>query len=206
VVRLLTHAAVVEKIAYVLANPVAAGLVRHAREWPGAKVSVGEIGRGELRANRPSAYLDPSNPQWPAEATLPIALPPSVDPDSAARFLGEVGAELERQEAEAQADAQRRGHRFLGALRACDVSPYDRATSFEALRNRNPTFSVGREQGGAWRTAVAAVRAFRASYRAAIERWRAGIRDAVFPTGTWWMKAFHGVRVSDAMLAVGEGA
>lgn len=50
VVRLLTHAAVVEKIAYTLANPVAAGLVRHAREWPGAKVSPSEIGRGEQRA------------------------------------------------------------------------------------------------------------------------------------------------------------
>src|SRR3954467_9867026 len=64
VVRLLTHAAVVEKIAYVLVNPVAAGLVRHAREWPGAKVHVGEIGCGVLHAVRPSAYLDPENPQW----------------------------------------------------------------------------------------------------------------------------------------------
>jgi len=102
VVRLLTQGAVVEKIAYVLANPVAAGLVRHASEWPGAKMSAGEIGRGELRANRPSAYLDPSNPQWPEQATLPIALPPTVQPDSAARFLAEVGAELKRQEAQAQ--------------------------------------------------------------------------------------------------------
>jgi len=202
VVRLLTQAAVVEKIAYVLANPVAAGLVRHAREWPGAKVNAREIGRGELRANRPSAYLDPSNPQWPEEATLPIALPSSVAPDSAARFLGEVGAELERQEAQAQAAAQRRGHRFLGAARACEVSPYDRATSFEALRDRNPTFAVGREQGGVWQAAAAAVRSFRASYRGAMERWRNGIRDAVFPAGTWWMRAFHGASVSEAMLAV----
>src|SRR6185437_5455657 len=46
VVQILTPAAVVEKIAYVLANPVSAGLVRHAREWPGAKVDVSEIGRG----------------------------------------------------------------------------------------------------------------------------------------------------------------
>jgi REP element-mobilizing transposase RayT len=204
VVRLLTHAAVVEKIAYVLANPVAAGLVRRAHEWPGAKVNVGEIGRGELRANRPSAYLDPSNQQWPEEATLPIALPPSVDAGSAARFLEDVGAELERQEAEAQAELQRRGHRFLGAARARDVSPYHRATSFEAQRNRNPTFSVGRGQGGAWQTAAAAVRAFRASYRAALARWRAGIRDAVFPVGTWWMKAFHRACVGDAMLVARE--
>lgn len=131
----------------------------------------------------------------PGRADTPIALPPSVDPESAARFLGEVGAELERQEAEAQAEAQRRGHRFLGAARASEVSPYDRATSFEALRDRNPTFAVGREQGGAWKAAAAAVRAFCASYRAAMARWHAGIRDAVFPAGTWWMRAFHGASV-----------
>src|SRR5690348_16111570 len=56
VVQLHSRAAVVEKIAYVLANPVAAGLVPYAREWPGARVTVDELGRGELRAKRPVAY------------------------------------------------------------------------------------------------------------------------------------------------------
>jgi len=202
VVRLLTHAAVVEKIAYTLANPVAAGLVRRAREWRGAKVSTSQIGGGELRAKRPSAYFDPSNPQWPAEATLPIALPPSVDPDSTAHFHGELDIELKRQEAEAQTEVQRRGYRFLGAERASQVSPYERATSFESLRDRNPTFAVGREQGSARRNAGTAVRAFRASYRAAIKRWRAGIRDTVFPAGTWWMRVFHGASIIEVRLAV----
>ena len=201
VVRLLTHAAVVEKIAYTLANPVAAGLVRHAHEWRGAKVSPSEIGRGELRAKRPLAYFDPMNPQWPEEATLPIALPPSVAPDSTEGFQGEVGVELRRQEAAAQAEVQRRGYQFLGAERASQVSPFDRTTSVEVLRDRNPTFAVGREQGSAWRNAAMAVRAFRASYRAAIERWRAGLRDAVFPVGTWWMRVFHGAIINEVRLA-----
>jgi putative transposase len=36
---LLTEQTVIEKIAYVMANPVQAGLVRRAREWPGITVS-----------------------------------------------------------------------------------------------------------------------------------------------------------------------
>jgi putative transposase len=200
-VRLLTHVAVVEKIAYVLANPVAAGLVRHAREWPGAKVDVEQLGRGELHAARPPAYLDPDNPQWPEDTTLPLALPPAIEQDGADGFRHEVGAELERQEAQARAEVERQGFRFLGAERASQVSPYERATSFEALRERNPTFAVGREQGDAWRTAAAAVRAFRASYRAALDRWCAGVRSALFPAGTWWMRTFHGVSVNDVMPA-----
>ncbi|WP_437682233.1 transposase [Sorangium sp. So ce131] len=202
VVRLLTRAAVVEKIAYVLANPVAAGLVWHAREWPGAKVDVSEIGRGVLHAARPSAYLNPANPQWPAEVTLPLALPPTIGEDGAEGFRRAVAAELDRHEAQAHAEVRRQGIRCLGAERAGKVSPYERATSFETLRDRNPTFAVGREQGDAWRVAAAAVRAFRASYRVALKRWCEGVRSAVFPTGTWWMRTFHGASVSDVVLTV----
>ncbi len=60
----------------------------------GRRWSAREIGRGELRANRPLGVSRPSNPRWPEQATLPVALPPSVDPGSAGRFLAEVGAEL----------------------------------------------------------------------------------------------------------------
>ena len=43
-VALLTPQDVVEKTAYVLANPVAAGLVRHGRDWPGLWSSPDQIG------------------------------------------------------------------------------------------------------------------------------------------------------------------
>ncbi|KYG10552.1 transposase [Sorangium cellulosum] len=201
VVRLLTRAAVVEKIAYILVNPVAAGLVRHAREWPGAKVDMDALGRGVLHAARPSVYLDPENPQWPEEMTLSLLLPPVIEQDGAEAFRQEVAAELARQEAQAHAELLRQGRRFLGVERVSEVSPYARATSFEALRECNPTFAVGREQGDAWRIAGAAVRAFRASYRAALERWRAGVRSVAFPVGTWWMRVFHGAMVQDVVVS-----
>jgi len=202
VVQILTPAAVVEKIAYVLANPVSAGLVRHAREWPGAKVDVSEIGRGVLCAKRPTVYLDPKNPKWPEQATLPLTLPPGIPPDRAEYFRRDIAAELERQEAQAHTEVLRQGRRFLGAQRALMVSPYDRATSYEALRGRNPTFAAGRGQVGAWRAAATAVRVFRASYRAALERWCAGVRGIRFPVGTWWMRVFHGAHMNDVALAV----
>ncbi|WP_437962109.1 transposase [Sorangium sp. So ce119] len=200
VVRLLTRAAVVEKTAYVLANPVAAGLVPHASEWPGAKVDVGELGRGVLHAARPSAYLDPDNPQWPKSVTLSLALPPVYEQAGAESFRCEVAAELGRLEAQIHAEARRQGLRFVGVKRVSAISPYERATSSEALRDRNPTFAVGRQQGRAWRIAAAAVRTFRTSYRAALERWRAGVRTAVFPAGTWWMCTFHSASVNDVVL------
>ena len=99
VVRLETRESVVEKIAYVLANPVAAGLVGNACEWPGAKVLVDELGRGALRAVRPEVYFNPMNPDWPEEASLALTLPPGVDEHDpkGVGFRHEVAAELARQ-------------------------------------------------------------------------------------------------------------
>ncbi|WP_437732363.1 transposase [Sorangium sp. So ce1335] len=202
VVRLMTRAAVVEKISYTLANPVGAGLVRHAREWPGAKVLVRELGRGVLRAKRPDVYFDPSNPAWPEEAAIALTLPPAVADDDAGAFRREVAVELERQEAEAHASMHCKGLRFLGPDRVRRISPDERATSLEPPRGFNPTFAVGRGHADARKIAAAAVRAFRAAYREALEQWRAGLRTAVFPAETWWMRVFHGASVREPVLVV----
>jgi REP element-mobilizing transposase RayT len=196
VVRLETEAAIVEAIAYVLANPVNAGLVRRAHEWPGAKTLVSQIGQGMLQARRPDVYLKPKN--WPEEATLTIALPPGIEPSRAQAFRLQIDAELAHLEAHAHAEMARQGRRFLGAWRAAAVPPTDRATTPELAIDRNPRFAVGHGQGDAYRRAVAALRAFHASYRTALDRWRAGLRDAVFPPGTWWMCVFHRAVVSNA--------
>ena len=195
VVRLETEAATVEKIAYVLANPVAAGLVRRAHEWPGAKVLAREIGRGTLRGRRPDVYVDPDN--WPELASLPIALPPGIGPERGDSFRRQVATEVARLETQAKAETKEKRRSVLGAARASAVSPTERATTVEPKVDRNPRFAVGRNQDDAWQRAVAALRAFHMSYRSAMERWRAGIRDVVFPPGTWWMRVFHGVQVAD---------
>lgn len=200
VVRLLTREAVIQEIAYTIANPVAAGLVRHAHEWPGAKVLVTELGRGVLRAKRPDVYFDATNPEWPDEAVLPIALPPDINEVEAEHFRRAVAAELAREEAAARARV--RPESILGPQRAACESPCARATSFEPLRKRNPTFAVGRGNAIARNIAAVGVRSFRAAYRVALEQWRAGVRDVVFPAGTWLMKVFHAANVDDLVLTI----
>jgi putative transposase len=87
------------------------------------------------------------------------------------------------------------GLRELGSERIRRVSPYRRAKSFEPIRGRNPTFAVGRGQRQAFFAAVADLRAFRRAYRDALERWRAGLRQTVFPLGTWAMRCMHAAPV-----------
>jgi REP element-mobilizing transposase RayT len=194
VVRLLTEQAVIEKLAYVMANPVQAGLVRHARDWPGITVLPHELGRRRWTTKRPQAYFNRKNRQWPDTVELTLTLPPRLVRRYDAQAIREaVQVELERQERLAQHDIKKRGWRVLGAERIRRLSPNRRATSFEPLRKRNPTFAVGRGQKKVFFEAVAELRAFRQAYRQALEQWRAGLRGVAFPQGTWCMYRVHGV-------------
>jgi REP element-mobilizing transposase RayT len=205
VVRLETPAAVVEKIAYVLANPVTARLVRGAHQWPGAKVLAREIGSGEIGADRPRVYLNPENPSWPERATLPVTLPPGLDPDAVAGFHRQVAAAIARVEQRVELEMRAQGRSFPNARDLCTVPPLTRPKSVEPSVDRNPTFAPGRNQIDAGHEAVSALRTFRSLYRQALTRWRDLERDVVFPAGTWWMRVFHGAVVQSATLRAPTG-
>jgi REP element-mobilizing transposase RayT len=196
VVRLLTERAVIEKMAYVLANPVKAGLVQRAAHWPGVTVLPQELGRRTWKVKRPDFFFDADNPNWPDEVELMLTTPPTLRGlFTDAQIRDAVALELTHQERLAQAEVKKKGWRVLGSERIRRVSPYRRAKSFEPIRGRNPTFAVGRGQRKAFFAAVAELRAFRRAYRDALERWRAGLRQTVFPAGTWAMRCMHAAPV-----------
>ncbi len=159
----------------------------------GATVLPHELGRRVWTAARPKAYFRAKNARWSDTIELTLTLPPSLEQSYTAEQLREaVEQELERQERMAHGEIQKRGWRILGADRIRRLSPYRRATSFELLRDRNPTFAVGRGQKRMFFQAAAELRAFRCAYREALERWRAGLRSVVFPQGTWCMCRVYG--------------
>ena len=202
VVRLLTTEAIIEKIAYCMANPVAAGLVRDARDWPGLTTRPEELGRAVLTASRPTVFFDPQNPQWPEQATVALTMPPSlVDQMTLEEFQRRVTEELELQEREARQQVMEEGRGFMGAERCRRSSPYGRARSYEELRDTNPTFAVGRGNREELFAAVVEVHEFQCAYRDAMLKWRAGVRDVAFPRGTWWMRRLHAAAVEPITLA-----
>ena len=64
------------------------------------------------------------------------------------------------------------------------------------LRDRNPTFAVGRGQRQAFFEAVKRLRHFRQAYHHAREVWLQGLRDVIFPHGTWAMQWLHHATVA----------
>jgi len=197
VVELRTPQAVVEKTAYVMANPVDVGAVYDAKHWPGIVTKLRELGKGKLTAKLPDVYFDKENEQWPETATLKLEMPRVLE-EHYDDPIDVVEQEYERLVQAARKKMKDEGRSFMGVDRILKLSPYKRAKSWEDLRSLNPTFAVGKGQHEARKEAIAAVKSFRKAYRDALDKWKARIRDVKFPMGTWWMIVFHNAVVSDS--------
>ena len=193
-VHLKNSFAVVERAAYVAANPVAAGAVRCFNQWPGLCVAPQDLGRRSWTVKRPDYFFH--SERWPATATLRLQVPRTDFTDHQLREA--VAQEAERLQEQARIRMRESGRRFMGPQAVLQAAPEKRATAPEPRVSRNPSFAVGRHRPGAYRRAVQELRAFRDAYTAALCIWRDGDRDVEFPAGTVQMVLVHAARAAPA--------
>lgn len=203
VVELRTPDAVVQESAYSIVNPVEAGLVQSAKDWPGVTTRPSDIGTAVWRIERPSQYFSADDDKWPPVVELRLTIPPAARQLEVTdeQFRALVADEVAQQEKAARERVRERGWAFLGVDRCRKLSPFRRARSSEPIRDRNPTFAVGRGNRDAFVEAVARLRAFRRAYRQRLDAWRAGDRSTPFPAGTWLMRHRHRVAVEPPAAA-----
>ena len=190
-VRLVSPADLVEKAAYVLANPVEAGLVASGSAWPGLWSAPDRVGGEAFVVERPKHFFDPKG-GLPDRVTLQLTVPPGFDRE---RFRSELEQALERREAQARSRYKgRRG--FLGVARVLAQKPFARPASGEPRRGLNPRLAA-RDR---WKRIEALGRLveFLRSYRQAWTARRTGIPDALFPHGTYLLRVLHDVRCAGA--------
>jgi REP element-mobilizing transposase RayT len=179
---------VVAKMAYVLANPVAAGLVRHGEEWPGLWSRPETIGAAPLRVSRPKTFFSPTG-YMPEVAELQLTLPPGfVDVDE---LRARVAEELATLEDKAARDLKTEGRAFLGAAKVLGQKPTARPGPGEPRRKLSPRVA-GRDR---WKRIEALSRLveFLSSYREAWRARREGKKGFLFPAGTYLLRIAHGV-------------
>lgn len=185
---LLDGAAVVQKVAYALANPVAAGLVKYGHQWPGARTGLAEVGgvKEAEAVERPATrYFEAS--RLPEAATLEYHVPPECAGLGAAGFQAAVQkAEFEAEEAARRA-RKAAGKGFVGVEGLARMSWKRRAESEEAWGRRNARPKVLGSDAGAREEALRRVALFEAAYAVALAAFREGEREVAFPAGTWAM-------------------
>jgi REP element-mobilizing transposase RayT len=188
-VKLASPRDILAKSAYVLANPVAAGLVRRGRLWPGLWSAPDQVGASELEFRRPDHFFR-SGSVMPARAKLALVAPPGFASD--AEFGGALATALAALE-DAAAD---RVSAFLGVSRVLAQQPTAGPLPDEPRRGLNPRVAC-RDK---WRRIEALERLaeFLREYREAWKAWRTGAAGVVFPAGTYQVRIIHGVTCAPA--------
>jgi putative transposase len=176
---------VISKAAYVLANPVAAGLVRSGREWPGVWLAPGAP---KLTASRPKVFFNAAG-YLPESVDLELTTPACFASDREFQDrLWPVVSELEEQ---SRRRLESEGRGFLGVARVLAQKPTARPAPGEPRRNLNPRVAA-RDK---WKRMEALSRlvGFLRAYRKAWSARRAGVDGVLFPAGTYLLRVLHGV-------------
>jgi putative transposase len=192
VVALVSDEDVLEKMAYTIANPVAAGLVRSPREWPGV-VSLQFSERTIVR--RPDIFFD-SRGRMPENVTLEIVRPPIHAQLDDVTLAVRAARVVERRLREARQALHEAGREVLGAKAVLQQSVDTVPQSREVRRNPNPRIAARHtpERVQAIRRLLDFIRRYRAAWHA----WRAGARETTFPQGTYALRIYARVACAPA--------
>lgn len=187
---------VLDKLAYVLANPVAAGLVDTGTSWPGVISHPRDLleGGAVYAAKRPKFFFSPRT-KLPAEAVLKITCPPDLADLPHEVVVQELTERREVKELAARERMEELGIPFLGRKAILAQSPLDRP------RRREPRFRLSPNIAcrDRWKRVerLQELNSFRVEYRECYLRIRNGDRSVVFPEGTWGPVMLYGAKARE---------
>lgn len=179
-------------LVYTLTNPVAAGLVKWARLWPGFSTAGWMFGETRI-FKRPGWFFDEAG-DMPEEVSLTLVRPPIFSELDDEALYQKLVTAVRARELEIQREMRKQGRRFMG-LRKLAKERWNRAPqSFEER------FKVAPKYASSSKWLVLAElqrdREWERQYAAARALLLAGER-AVFPAGTWSLRRFAGVAVAE---------
>jgi putative transposase len=194
--HLVTRAAVVEAMAYTLANPAEAGLVETSTQWPGLVTNADDIltGKRYLGNVGPSKYLASRKVK---ELTMAMTLPKGVG--DAETFVADVRREHLAIEKAARDERHAKRKTVLGAQAAMAQDWWQRPKTSAKIGKMNPAIkAVTKEERIA---AILALKAWRKAYHDALLVFCEGDRAVAFPEGTWRMKQLFNCNIAPPACA-----
>lgn len=184
VVQVVADNDVLEKMAYTLANPTVAGLVKAPHEWPGViSKHFGE----ERQIGMPDRFFDPKGP-LPEVVKLRFVRPKIFDGLSDPQLQAHLNTEVAKRVKRAREDTRLRGLSFVGT-NAILRQRFDAAPKTPAPRG-NPNPRIAARSTPTRVRAIERMLEFVREYRTAWNEWRNGNRAVLFPAGTYALRIY----------------
>jgi REP element-mobilizing transposase RayT len=196
-VYLVESADRLDKLVYLLANPVIDHLVERVADWPGASSLRLTLTNGTRTVRRPRGFFRDDGPM-PDEVTLRAQRPAGFEALEAKEWRDRISSELRKAEQAAAAQRGQNKTRVLGRKNVLRASHTDRPSTVEPRRGLRPCVACQSVERRKHELGV--LMSFRRAYRQARVRWIAGHRRVVFPCGTFRLRTFR-VRCARATTA-----
>jgi len=180
-------------MAYTLVNPVEAGLVKWGWRWPGFTTAGMHFGEKKT-FRRPPVFFDAANDELPDMVMLAVTRPEVFLELSDEQLHAELSRQARVREMAKQDLFRQTGKRFLGEARVGRQRWTETPRSREARFRRIPT----RTSTNKWARIAAAQqdRVWQGAYAVARELFLAGIREVLFPFGSYWVCRFAGAQTA----------
>lgn len=173
-----------DAMVYGALNPVAAGLVRHARDWPGINSVKWHIGE-PITVERPRFFFAPDG-DLPESVTFSFVKPPGFEDLDDEAFDRLFRERVRDGELELRREMKAAGRSFAGVETVLKqerlAAPKTDAPRFEIEPQVASNDSTRRE------SMLMLIAAFRYAYAYAREAWIAGDEEVEFPAGTYKLR------------------
>jgi len=189
-IELTTDDTVLEEMVYTLTKPVEAGLVAFGAQWPGLRSRTLRQGAWRIVARRPRIFFR-ENGGLPEEVELVVGRPPAYVGLDDSEFGEILDQAVRSKERDLRGRMKVSGRRFLGKKGVLKQSSFDAPMSQEPRRQLNPQVA-GRDKWKRVET-LQALRQFLTEYAEALGKFCAGVRNVIFPAGTYWMRVHYRV-------------
>ncbi len=180
---LLDRDAIERKLLYIWLNPVRAGLVDRAEDWPGFKILPKHWGE-TISIEKPDQFYGRRNPDVVKFTPKP---PPGYDDMTLEEVREHFQDLLKQAEDEVLAERRNKNLTCLGREKILAIEPFSSPNTEDRKKGINPRFaSKNREL---LNSAIATYRTFRDRYETRRQRWLAGKKKRItFPCGTVELK------------------
>ena len=183
---------VLNKLVYLLCNPVESKLVKYGKDWPGVRLFI----PGSYVCKRPSFYFrsEEKGGSMPKKIKLKLCLQDSLGTPKAA--YKELMQAVKDRELLLQEEHKREGKSYLGK-EAVKRQPIHSTPSSESRRSNISPRLACRDK---WRRMeiLQLMKSFLESYKDAWERFKAGEAQVEFPLGAYRMGNIKAVCIAEA--------
>ena len=190
-VELSDQATFLKKLSYTLCNAVKHGLVRTPKAWKGLKSLPSDIGC-QVRVKRPEKFFRQEE-GLPEELTLTLTKPPLFADLSEEDYRDRAQRLVESETRRFREERKRAGKRQALCREDLLKSACPERSPSGTSPRRGKIKPVVACPGDPKRYATLkkGLKAWRQAYRQAWAQWKQGVRDALFPLGTFWMRLAH---------------